>query len=147
MSGNSIRTKRPKPLDYSQYVAQKRTVGISSNVFDLQNTPGSKLDLAYIYSNGYRYQYLAFKAELAGQGLTGVTACGTTTDFATAIQVVFDEDGMPTGEILEVERDPTVITFAYVGNAVVPQAPPNNTPTNGLLPPSKVPFNPTKIGC
>lgn len=147
MSGNSIRTKLPKALDYSQYIARKRTVGISSNVFDLQNTPNSKLDLAYIYSNGYRYQYLAFKAEQAGQGLTGVTSCGSTTDFGTVIQLVFDQDGLPTGETVEIERDPTVVTFAYVGNAVVPQAPPNNIPTNGLFPPSKAQSIPTKIGC
>lgn len=157
MSGDSIRTSlifRAKsaaaaPLDYSDYVAKKRTVGVSSNVFDIQNTPGANVDLAFIYSNGYRYQYLAFKAQFAGlTGLTGgITSCGIATDYVTIIEPVYDEDGLPTGELIGVDRDPTVITYAYVGTPVVPQAPPNNTPTNGLLPPSKIPYVPTKIGC
>jgi len=150
MSGKTFiirpKSRPPKPLDYSQYVAQRRNVGASSNVYDLVNGPPSKLDLAVIYSNGYRYQYLAFKAtSFVPAGATG--GCGIVTDYETELRPIIDGDGVDTGQTELVTENPRYLTFAYNGNAVVPQGPPNNTPTNSRPPPAKEHRVPRKIGC
>ena len=101
-----------------------------------------------MYSNGYRYQYLAFRAtSFDPVDTAGSTACGIITNYDTVLEPIIDGDGIDTGRTQSVTQDPRFITFAYNGNAVVPQGPPNNVPTNALLPPAKEDRVPTKIGC
>jgi hypothetical protein len=119
----------------SDYTARIRNVGVSSNAFDVivgnsGGLPDPKVQLGVLYSNGYRYDYLAFKG-------TEVGGCQIIEPTTTVSVEVPDDDGGTTFE--DVTVDSNVLITAYVGNAVYPQLPPNNIPTNSIPTPGKVP--------
>ncbi len=130
---------RPRPgpvVSSSDYTARIRNVGVSSNAFDViagnsGGLPDPDVQLGILYSNGYRYDYLAFKG-------TEVGGCQVVVPVKTvSVQVTDDETGATS--LQDVTVDSSVIITAYVGNAVYPQLPPNNTPTNSVPMPGKVP--------
>jgi hypothetical protein len=119
----------------SEFTARIRNVGISSNAYDITTgiaigEPDPNVNLGILYSNGYRYQYLAFKG-------TSVGKCQVIVPVKTVSVQVPDDAGGTT--LQDVTVDSSVIITAYVGNAVYPQLPPNNTPTNSFPIPGKVP--------
>jgi hypothetical protein len=127
-------------IDASEFTANKSNIGVSCNAFDVLATqegqPDPDVDLAVVYSNGYRYQYLAFRAN---NGICDIT-------FPDTSQTVFDPT--PTGGVTyDIFYPGYTITAAYNGNTVVPPLPTNNTPTNANPAPSKVPFVPSNINC
>jgi len=127
-------------VDASEITSFKTNVGVSCNVYDVQETKQGQLDpevdLGIIYSNGFRYQYLAFKAN---NGLCDITFNDTVIPVTEQT-----EAGIITYDVF---YPGYTITAAYNGNDVVPPLPPNNTPTNTNPPPSKVPFVPSNINC
>jgi hypothetical protein len=128
-------------VNASEVTANKTNIGVSSTIYDVavatqEGQPDPDADLALVYSNGYRYQYLAFKAN---NGVCDITFQDTTQTIV---------DPTPTGGITyDVFLPSYTITAAYNGNTVVPPLPTNNTPTNTNPPPSKVPFVPSNINC
>ena len=134
-----ISASRPaslRPVAASEFIRQKTAVGISSNVYDVMvEEQDPNIDLGVLYSNGTRLQYLDFKAT------TGV--CDVV--FKDTVVPVFDPvDGVTYDQLFP----GYTITSAYSGsNAVVPMVPPNNVPTTGPPPASKVPVVPSKINC
>jgi len=129
---------RPRPapvLSSSDYTARIRNVGVSSNAYDVVvgnagGLPDPNVNLGILYSNQYRYDYLDFKG-------TDVGGCQVVVPVKTVSVQVPDDDGGTT--LQDVTVDSNVIITAYVGNAVYPQLPPNNTPTNTVPIPGKVP--------
>ena len=105
----------------SEFVAAKTAVGVSSTAFDVAlspEMPEPNVDLGVIYSNGYRYKYIDFRA--------GTTGCSTEVpDTVITVEIKTDQ-----GTIFVDEYLPGyTLVRAYVGNnIVVPQLPaPNNT--------------------
>lgn len=116
----------------SEFVAQKTAVGISSTAFDVALSPGmpdSNVDLGLLYSNGYRYQYIDFKA--------GTTGCSTELpDRVVTVQIQTDSGPIYVDQVLS----GYTLIEAYVGNSiVVPQLPNGNIITDTTRPPSKLP--------
>ena len=134
-----ISASRPaslRPVAASEFIRQKTVVGISNNVYDVNiGETDPNIDLGVLYSNGARLLYLDFKATT---GLCDVV-------FKDTVVPVFDPvDGVTYDQFFP----GYTITSAYSGsNAVVPIALPNNNPTTGPPPPSKVPNVPSKINC
>ena len=122
-----ISASRPaslRPVAASEFIRQKTAVGISSNVYDVMvEEQDPNIDLGVLYSN------------------TGV--CDVV--FKDTVVPVFDPvDGVTYDQFFP----GYTITSAYSGsNAVVPMVPPNNVPTTGPPPASKVPVVPSKINC
>jgi len=113
-------------IDASEHTADIVEVGVSMNEFDYEYKPDQNLDLGIQFSNGNRYQYLAFKATPAG-------GCQIVTPATTVLVPIPDgtEDGVT---YVEQAFGETIVVTAYVGNAVIPALPPNNTPTYTILP-------------
>jgi hypothetical protein len=126
-------------VNASRITSVKTNTGVSSNVYDIINGFDANVDLGLVYSNGYRYQYLDFKASDVGP-----TGCNIiTSDQVVQVQEVTD-DGI---SYINIDVGSSVITTAYVGSPVVPQLPPpNNT---RCIPPilMKVPMIPTNNNC
>jgi hypothetical protein len=128
-----------KNVDASKYTSYLSSVGVSSIAYDVINGPGDpNVDLALLYSNGYRYKYLEFQA--AGPTCVQVFPATTITVY----------DYVPGGTALEaseVTLQQTVVITAYNGNAVVPPLPNPNIDTSTRPVPSKLPFVPGNINC
>jgi hypothetical protein len=118
----------PPPVDIppaSQRTITQRTVGISSNVFDLVNNSDSDIDLGIMYSNGARYAY----NDIRSQALTPATlSCSIVTPDAVISEVVMTDDGPV---VQDVYVPGSIVTGAYAGNAVVPPLPNPNVITCG----------------
>lgn len=109
----------------SEVIARKTRVGISSNVYDLVNSPDSDIDLGIMYSNGTRYAY----NDIRSQGLTPATlSCSIVTPDAVVTEVVMTDDGPV---VQDVYVPGSIATGAYAGNAVVPPLPNPNVITCG----------------
>jgi hypothetical protein len=130
------RPKTARIAPASELTRLRGTCGINNNVLDINaNLADPNIDLGVIYSNGVRLLYLDFKASA---GLCDVTFPDTAIPFVDPI------DGTTYSEFFA----GYTLTSAYSGsNAVIPMERPDNTVTNSLLPPSKVPFIPSKINC
>jgi hypothetical protein len=115
----------------SKFVAAKISVGISSTAYDVTVTPDvpANVDLGLLYSNGYRYQYIDFKA--------GTTGCSTEVpDRVVTVQVQTDSGPIYVDETIS----GYTLVEAYVGNRItVPQLPNSDIVTNTARPPSKLP--------
>jgi hypothetical protein len=127
--GRNIR--RPKVLSASEYTASKTAVGVTSNAYDVALSPGmpdSNVDLGLLYSNGYRYQYIKYKATTAGCSEEIPDKIITVQEQTDAGLIVYDQT-----------VSGYTLVKAYVGNSiVVPQQPNPNVVTIGFTPPSKV---------
>jgi hypothetical protein len=125
----------------SEFVAEKTAVGISSTAFDVALSPGmpdSNVNLGLLYSNGYRYQYIDFKA--------GTTGCSTEVpDKVVTVQVQTDSGPIYVDQVLS----GYTLIEAYVGNRIaIPQLPNGDVVTDTTRPPSKLPPNESNnIGC
>jgi len=129
------RPRTTRTVTASEFTSRIRNVGVSSNGFDITTgiaigLPDPDVELGILYSNGYRYQYLDFKGTEAG-------GCQIIVPEKTISVQVVDDNGNVTIEDVTVESN--VLITAYMGNAVFPQIPPINTPTNSLPIPGKVP--------
>jgi hypothetical protein len=134
-----ISPSRPRvtpTIPASQVTRLQTTFGINNNALDATaDLADPNIDLGVLYSNGARLLYLDFRASA---GLCDVTFPDTVIPFVDPIDGTTYDEFYPG----------YTITSAYSGtNAVVPMARPDNTPTNTLRPPSKVPFVPSKINC
>ena len=131
---------RSNVVSASQRTAALRNIGVSNTTFDVSMLTDPNADLAVVYSNGFRLQYLAFKA-------TGVLNAGClirNPDSTQAVTVVNPDN---TVEVINVDIPGTEVITSYSGNAVVPPLPNLNVPTNNTPLLSKVPVVPSKINC
>ena len=124
-------------LPASQYISGKTAVGISSTAYDVAITPdiSANVDLGLLYSNGYRYQYINFKA--------GTTGCSMQLpDRVVTVQVQTDAGPIYVDETIS----GYTLIDAYVGNRIaVPQLPNSNVVTIKAPIPSKL--EPLKTSC
>ena len=129
-----------KPKFASEITSIRSDVGLSSNAFDtVQGTP-STINLGFVYSNGFRYRYLRLRS-------TGLIPGSESCSFVTPDSVVRRIVNTNTGPVLEdVKVGGTVLTGAYIGNAVVPPLASPNTITCGRAS-LKVEPIPTNINC
>lgn len=133
-----IAPSRPRAgpvVSASDFTASIRNVGVSSNAYDVSignsgSLPDPNVQLGVLYSNGYRYDYLAFKGTEAG-------GCQIVEPVTTVAVEVPDDAGGTT--FVDVTVDSNILITSYVGNAVFPQLPPSNIPTNNIPIPGKVP--------
>jgi hypothetical protein len=120
-----------KVMFASDYIAAKTAVGVSSTAYDValaSGMPDPNVDLGLLYSNGYRYQYINFKA--------GTTGC--SVEVPDKIITVSEQTDSGTIYYDQSVSGYTLIK-AYVGNnIVIPQNPNPNVPTIAFPPPSKV---------
>jgi hypothetical protein len=114
----------------SDHVRAKTNVGVSSTVFDISNGLDPNVNLGVIYSNGYRYQYLDYKA--------GTTFCQIQVPETNILVQVTTDDGISGYFIQEQTLDARTLVTSYFGNAVVPPLPLENVPTCIGPPISKV---------
>jgi hypothetical protein len=137
-----ISARSPPPvqtIDASKYTSYLSSVGVSSIAYDVINGPDEpSVDLNLLYSNGYRYKYLEFKA-------AGPTCMQTFP--ATTITVYNYLPGGTTLQASEVTLQETVVITAYTGNAVVPALPNPNVDTTSRPVPIKLPLVPGNINC
>jgi len=137
-----ISARSPPPaqsVDASKYTSYLSSVGVSSIAYDVINGPDEpNVDLGLLYSNGYRYKYLEFKA--------GTTECSEI--FPATTVIVYDYvPGETYLQANEVTLGETVVITAYTGNAVVPALPNPNIDTRTIPMPSKLPIVPGNINC
>jgi len=131
---------RSSVVSASQRTAALRNIGISNTTFDVNSLTDPKADLGVVYSNGFRLQYLEFKA-------TGILNpnCLIHVQDSTQTQTIVNADN--TISIVDVDVPAHEITTAYTGNAVVPPLPNENIQINTMRPPTKIPVVPSKINC
>jgi hypothetical protein len=124
-------TRRPQVLSASEYIARKTAVGVTSNAYDVALSPGmpdSNVDLGLLYSNGYRYQYIKYKATTAGCSEEVPDKIITVQEQTDAGIIYYDQS-----------ISGYTLVKAYVGNSiVVPQQPNPNISTVATRPPSKL---------
>ena len=103
-------------LSASELTARRRNVGVSNTVFDL-NFLDSTLDLGVLSSNGFRYNYIAFKADVDPNcSIIESNKSVPVTEETAAGDFIIDQEILG-GKIIR----------AYAGNSVaVPFARPNN---------------------
>ena len=120
----------------SEFVAAKTAVGISSTAFDVAlspDMPQSKVDLGLLYSNGYRYKYIDFKA--------GTIECSTEVpDTVVTVEIKTDNGSIFVEEYLS---GYTLVKAYVANNIVIPQLPNPNVISTRLPIPSKLPPLPT----
>ena len=111
----------------SDYTSDLADVGVAENEYDYLYFSDQNLNLAELFSNGTRLQYLAFKGTTAG-------GCQIVTPAQTISVQVPDNDD-PSGYTFQDQLfGETVVITSYMGNAVIPQqAPPNNNTCVRLL--------------
>jgi hypothetical protein len=103
-------------LTASEATARRRNVGVSNNAFDLLNFADSTLDLGVLSSNGFRYNYLAFNADVNPSCFfIESNKSIAVTDQTNAGNFIIDQE-IVGGKIIK----------AYVGNPVVPLPRSNN---------------------
>jgi hypothetical protein len=116
-------------LTASEATAKRRNVGVSNNAFDLLNFPDSTLDLGVLSSNGFRYNYLAFNADV-----------NPNCFFIESNRSIAVVDQTNAGNfIIDQEIVGGKIIKAYVGNPVVPLPRSNNTISTTFIRRLKVP--------
>lgn len=133
-------TPRRTVSSASDYTAAKSAIGVSSTAYDVALDPGmpdSNVDLGLLYSNGYRYKYINFRA--------GTTGCSVELpDKVVTIEVPTDAGPIYVDQTISGYR----LITAYVGNnIVVPQQPNPNIPTNATPAPSKLPHSTNNNNC
>jgi hypothetical protein len=115
----------------SRLTSTKVGCGINLTASDLLTSPGipdPDVDTGLLYSNGYRYQYINFRAD---------TDCFFVEPERTVTVQVQTDEGLI---YIEETIAATTVVTAYVGNGlVVPQRPSPNVVTNSAPPPSKLP--------
>jgi hypothetical protein len=120
----------------SRITSTKVGCGLDSTARDVVVIPDPEVDLALLYSNGYRYQYEDFRA---------TTDCVYDAPDKVVIVQVKTESGI---SYIDETITSNIVITAYVGNRiVVPQTPSPNVVTNTAPVPSKLPLLTNNNNC